>query len=90
VDPRCSSSHFLPTVPTHEETTGGDVAPTASDPKPGMDDMGGNADPLIVARFAFVASRCSSTEGNTERDEDAKSAEERRSSSGRVRLMVLE
>lgn len=66
VDPRCSSSHFLPTVPTHAETTGGEVAATARDPKPGMDDTGGNADPFMVALFALEASCFRSTEGDAE------------------------
>lgn len=66
VDPRCSSSHFLPTVPIHAETTGGEVAATARDPKPGMDDTGGNADPFMVALFALEASCFRSTEGDAE------------------------
>jgi hypothetical protein len=80
LDPRCSSSHFLPTLPTHEETAGGDAAATASDPKPGMDDMGGNADPFMVALFVLVDSRFR-PEGETERD-DADSIGEKILSSG--------
>lgn len=63
LDPRCSSSHFFPTLSTHEETTGGDVAAAVSNPKPGMDDIGGNADPFMLALLTPVVFRSRSTEG---------------------------
>jgi len=82
-DPHCNSSHFFPTLPTHEETTGGDAAAAASNPKPGMDDTGGNADAFMLA--LLLASRSRSTEGVI----DTASIGETRLSNGKVRLELF-
>lgn len=87
LDPRCSSSHFFPTLPTQEETTGGDVAAAVSNPKPGMDDIGGNVDPFMLALLPLVAFRSRPNEGDTEQD-DVASMGEVRLLDGKVRLYL--
>lgn len=57
-------------MPTHEET-GGVLAPTVIEPKPGIEEAGGNAEPLKLALLAFVASCFAdgSLEGDADRGE---------------------
>lgn len=50
-EPRCNSSHLLPTLPTHDDTIG--AVPTVNDPKPGIEETGGKAERLRLALFDF-------------------------------------
>ena len=67
VEPRCSSSHFLPILPIHDDT-GGVFAPTsASEPSPGIDE-GGGSDSLL--RLPNFASEGGLTSGEDDRTDD--------------------